>query len=161
MKIGIIADTHDNITNIKKAVNIFNQEKIDFLFHAGDFVSPFTAQEMKKIQCPFVGVFGNNDGDKLFLLNQFQKIGLIYPEPYKTDIDDKKIIMFHKNDIIADLAKSQVYDVIIYGHTHYKDLYKEGKTTVINPGECGGWLTGESTIAILNSTDLNVRIISL
>lgn len=161
MKIGIISDTHDNLHNIRKAVNVFNQEKIDFLFHAGDFVSPFTAREIKNINCPFIGVFGNNDGDKLFLTNQFKDIGAIYPEPYKTSIDDKKIIMFHKNDVIADLAKSHVYDVIIYGHTHHVDLYKEGKTTVINPGECGGWLTGKSTIAILESTDLNVRIINL
>jgi uncharacterized protein len=161
MKIGIIADTHDNLANIKKAVNVFNKEKIDLLFHAGDFVSPFTARELKKIQCPFVGVFGNNDGDKLFLTNQFKEIGPIYPEPYNTNVDGKKIIMFHKNDVISDLAKSQVYDVIIYGHTHQVDLYKEGKTIVINPGECGGWLTGESTIAILDSTNLNVRIIKL
>jgi len=161
MKVGIMADTHDNLPNIKKAVHIFNQEKIDLLFHAGDFVSPFTAREMRKIGCPFVGVFGNNDGDKLFLTNQFKDIGPIYPEPYKANIDGKNIIMFHKNDVIAELAKSQSYDVIIYGHTHHKDLYEEGKTTVINPGECGGWLTGKSTIAVLDSIDLNVRMINL
>jgi len=69
--------------------------------------------------------------------------------------------MFHKDDVISDLAKSQCYNVIIYGHTHKIDLYKEGKTTVINPGECGGWLTERSTIAILELTDLNVQIINL
>jgi len=161
MKIGIMSDTHDNLYNIKKAINIFNQEKIDYLFHAGDFVSPFTAREIKNIRCPFVGVFGNNDGDKLFLTNQFKNIGIIYPEPYKTNIEDKRFIMFHKDDVISDLAKSQCYNVIIYGHTHKIDLYKEGKTTVINPGECGGWLTERSTIAILELTDLNVQIINL
>ena len=161
MKIGIMADTHDNLVNTKKAINIFNQEKIDYLFHAGDFVSPFTAREIRNIRCPFAGVFGNNDGDKLFLTNQFKGIGPIYPEPYKISIEDKKFIMFHKDDIISDLAKSQAYDIIIYGHTHKVDLYKEEKTTVINPGECGGWLTGKSTIAILDSNDLNVQIINL
>lgn len=161
MKIGIIADTHDHLSNIEKAVNIFNQEKIDLLLHAGDFVSPFTARELKKIQCPFTGVFGNNDGDRLFLLNQFQQIGPIHPEPYKTTMDGKKIIMLHKNDVIEELAKSQSYDVIIYGHNHKSISYTEGKTTVINPGECGGWLTGKSTIAILDLTDSSVRIVNL
>ena len=161
MKIGIMADTHDNLPNIRKAVNIFNQEKIDLLFHAGDFVSPFTARELKNIKCPFTGVFGNNDGDRLFLLDKLQKIGPIFPEPYQTTINGKKFIMFHKNDVIADLAKSQMYDLIIYGHTHNVDIYKEGKTTVINPGECGGWLTGKSTVAILDLTDLSTRIINL
>lgn len=161
MKIGIMADSHDNLTNIKKAVEIFNIEKIDLLFHAGDFVSPFTAKEIKNIHCPFAGVFGNNDGDKPLLINRFQQIGPIYPEPYKTEIDGKKIIMFHKNEVIADLAKSQQYDLIIYGHTHKIDHYKEGKTTVINPGECGGWLTEKSTIAIIKLPDLQVRFIDL
>lgn len=161
MKIGIIADTHDNLPNIEKVVSIFNKEKIDLLLHAGDFVSPFTARELKNIQCPFTGVFGDNDGDRLFSLNQFQKIGSIYPEPYKTNIDEKKFIMFHKNDIIADLAKSQLYDIIICGHTPRVEIYKEGKTTVINPGECGGWLTGKSTVAILDLMDLSMCIINL
>jgi hypothetical protein len=161
MKIGIMADTHDNLPNIKKSVNLFNQEKVDLVFHAGDFVSPFTARELKNIKCPFTGVFGNNDGDRQFLLNQFKDIGPIYPEPYKTKIDGKEIIMFHKNDVINDLAKSQVYNVIIYGHTHQVDSFKEGKTTVINPGECGGWLTGESTIAILNTATLSADIIRI
>ncbi|MFA6620917.1 MAG: metallophosphoesterase [Candidatus Caldatribacteriota bacterium] len=161
MKIGIMSDTHDNLPNIKKAITIFNHEKIDYLFHTGDFVSPFTAREIKNIKCSFAGIFGNNDGDRLFLLNQFKDIGPIYPEPYKVSIENKKLIMFHKDDVISDLAKSQSYDVIIYGHTHKIDLYKNGKTTVINPGECGGWLTGKSTIAILKLTDLNVQIINL
>ena len=161
MKIGIIADTHDNLSNIRKAVNVFNQEEIDLLFHAGDFVSPFTAREFKKIQCPFSGVFGNNDGDKLFLTHQFKDIGSIYPEPYKTNIDGKKIIMFHKNDVIEDLAKSQNYDVIIYGHNHQKEINKLGKTLIINPGECSGWLTGKSTIVILDLANLRVRIVNL
>ena len=49
IKIGIIADTHDNLPNIEKAVETFNKGNIDLLFHAGDFVSPFTARGSKKI----------------------------------------------------------------------------------------------------------------
>ena len=161
MKIGIMADTHDNLNNIKKAVEVFNQEKIDLLLHSGDFVSPFTARELKYIRCSLVGVFGNNDGDRLFLLDQFQKIGSIYPEPYKATLEGKNIILFHKNDVIKELAKSQCYDVIIYGHNHQTEVKRVGKTLIINPGECGGWLTGKGTVAVLDLDDLNVRIINL
>jgi len=38
MKIGIITDKHDNLPNIKKAVEAFNMEKIDLLLYVGDFV---------------------------------------------------------------------------------------------------------------------------
>jgi len=35
MKIGIISDTHDNLPQIKKAVEIFNREKVELVLHAG------------------------------------------------------------------------------------------------------------------------------
>jgi len=161
MKIGIISDTHDNLPQIKKAVDIFNRGKVELILHAGDFVSPFTFLEFKNLNCPLKGVFGNNDGDKLYLLEKFKGIGEIYSAPYETIIDHKNIIMLHKEKLIDALAESQKYDVIIYGHTHRTDLHKIGKTLIINPGECGGWLSGKSTIALLDLTNLKAIIIDL
>jgi len=161
MKIGIISDTHDNLALIKKAVTFFNRKKVDLVLHAGDFVSPFTALEFKNLSCPLYGVFGNNDGDKLYLREKFKGIGEINPAPYETKIDHKNIIMLHKEKLIDALAESQKYEVIIYGHTHRTDLHKIGKTLIINPGECGGWLTGKSTIALLDLANLEAEIIKL
>jgi len=161
MKIGIIADTHDNLPQIKKAVEIFNQEKVELVLHAGDFVSPFTCLEFKNLNCPLKGVFGNNDGDKIYLQEKFKGIGELFPEPYKTNLNHKNIIMLHLEKLIDDLAESQKYEVIIYGHTHRTDLRKIGKTLIVNPGECGGWLTGKSTIALLDLEKLEANIINL
>jgi hypothetical protein len=161
MKIGIISDSHDNLPQIKKAVTFFNRKKVDLVLHAGDFVSPFTALEFKNLNCPLKGVFGNNDGDKLYLQEKFKGIGEIYPAPYETNIDHKNIIMLHEEGLIDALAESQKYEVIIYGHTHRTDLRKTGKTLIINPGECGGWLTGKSTIALLDLENLEAKIINL
>ena len=161
MKIGIISDTHDNMFQIKKAVEIFNREKVELVFHAGDFVSPFTFLEFKNLNCPLKGVFGNNDGDKLYLQEKFKEIGEIYPVPYETNIDHKNIIMMHKEKLIDALGESQKYEVIIYGHTHRIDLRKIGKTLIINPGECGGWLTGKSTIALLDLKTLEANIVEI
>jgi putative phosphoesterase len=161
MKIGIIADTHDNLPQIKKAVEIFNQEKVELVLHAGDFVSPFTYLEFKNLNCPLKGVFGNNDGDKIYLQEKFKGIGELFPEPYKTNINHKNIIMLHLEKLIDDLAESQKYEVIIYGHTHRTDLRKIGKTLIVNPGECGGWLSEKSTIALLDLEKLEAKIINL
>ncbi len=161
MKIGIISDTHDNLPQIKKAVEIFNREKVELVLHAGDFVSPFTSLEFENLNCPLKGVFGNNDGDKLFLLEKFKGIGDFYPETYQVNLYHKNIVMLHKNELVDALSESQKYDVIIYGHTHRSDLRKIGKTLIINPGECGGWLTGKSTIALLDMETLEAKIIKL
>ena len=161
MKIGIIADTHDNLPQIRKAVEIFNREKVELVLHAGDFVSPFTFLEFKNLNCPLKGVFGNNDGDKLYLQEKSTGIGELYPGSYQMNINHKNIIMLHQEELIDALAESQKYEVIIYGHTHRTDLRKVGKTIIINPGECGAWLTGKSTIALLDLTNLEAKIIDL
>ncbi len=88
-------------------------------------------------------------------------IGELYPAPYNVNINNKNVIILHKEKLIDALAESQKYDIIIYGHTHRTDLRKIGKTLIINPGECSGWLTGKSTIALLNLESLEAKIIEL
>ena len=161
MKIGIISDTHDNLPQIRKAVEVFNREKVELILHAGDFVSPFTFLEFKNLNCPFTGVFGNNDGDTLYLREKFKEIGELYPEPYNVNINSKNIIMLHKEKLVNALAESQKYNVIIYGHTHQTDLRKIRKTLIVNPGECGGWLSGKSTVALLDLESSEAKIINL
>ena len=48
MKIGVLSDTHDNLTNIRKAVEIFSKNGVEALIHGGDFCSPFTLAEFKQ-----------------------------------------------------------------------------------------------------------------
>jgi len=161
MKIGIISDTHDNLLQIKKAVTLFNREKVDLVLHAGDFTSPFTALGFKNLHSPFIGVFGNNDGDKLYLREKFKEIGKIFPPPYISLLNDQRTIMLHREKLIDALIESRKYNIIIYGHTHHVDLRKINNSLVINPGECGGWLTGVSTVALLQIKDLSAKIINL
>ncbi len=161
MKIGIISDTHDNLPKIKEAVEMFNQEKVQLVLHAGDYTSPFTSREFKNLNSPLKGVFGNNDGDKLLLQKYFVGIGEISSETYLTNLNQVSLIMLHKDELVDSLAESQKYDLIVYGHTHRPDLRRIGKTLIINPGEGGGWLSGKSTIAILNLKTLEARILEI
>ena len=34
MKIGIISDTHDDVTSTNKAINIFEENKVEIVIHA-------------------------------------------------------------------------------------------------------------------------------
>lgn len=51
-------------------------------------------------------------------------------------------------------------DVIIYGHTHKIDIRHE-EPMVINPGECCSWLTGRSTVVLLDCETLEAEVIDL
>src|SRR5512136_1142704 len=73
MLIGLISDTHDNIPLIEKAVSRLNQEKVELVLHAGDYVAPFVIQKFKALNCKLIGVFGNNDGDHELLRKRFSE----------------------------------------------------------------------------------------
>ena len=155
--VGIIADTHDNRRAIAKAVELFNQRGAGMVFHAGDFIAPFTADDFSRLKCKMMMVFGNNDGEKIGLYHTFSKLGKIGEGPKKCEYHGKRFILMHEPACIDELAASHQADVIIYGHTHEIDISK-GETLIINPGEGGGWLTGRATAALLDLTTMDVTI---
>ncbi|MFH1416224.1 MAG: metallophosphoesterase [Elusimicrobiota bacterium] len=147
--IGIISDTHDNLPVISKAVDLFNERKVELVLHAGDFVSPFTVRAFKSLNAPMTGVFGNNDGDRETLIKFFEGVAEISAGWKKIELGDKKIILTHRP--LPEVP--QDCDLYIYGHTH-EPVIENGSTIVVNPGECSGWLSGRCTVAI---ADLNKR----
>jgi putative phosphoesterase len=160
MKIGILADSHDNLPKIARAVEIFNAEGVGRVLHAGDFVSPITAGPFTGLNAPLVGVFGNNDGDRLYLTERFREIGTLHTGTYEWELGGVRGVLMHEPRSLDALIKSGHYDLIVYGHTHEIDV-REGKTLIVNPGECGGWLTGRATIAVLDLEEMDVRILDL
>lgn len=144
-----MSDSHDNMPLIAKAVALFNREKVDLVLHAGDFVSPFTNIEFRKLDAKMVAVFGNNDGDKPYLLRRFADIGEIQEDPRELELDGRKIALMHQPKFLEALVAAADYDLVVCGHTHKVDI-REGKPLIINPGETGGWLYGKSTVVTLD-----------
>lgn len=161
MKIGIISDTHDHLDNIKKAMELFKEEQISYLIHCGDFVAPFTLPLLSQLNIPFLGVFGNNDGERLLLRERAKDIGEIKVQPAFLELEGKKIVVMHELALQTALAKSGEFDVVLVGHTHKAEIIEEGRTLIINPGECCGWLTNRATIAVLDLSTMSARLIEL
>jgi len=160
MKIGILADTHDNISKTHKAVEIFNKNDIPITIHAGDMISPFTARIFSRLSGDFVAIFGNNDGDKNALEKTISTFGKIESPPMFFEIEELALCVIHDDSLIKPLMKKPAADIIIYGHLHEPKVVKD-KCLVVNPGECCGYLTGRSTIAILDTETLHVEILDL
>lgn len=171
MKIALISDTHDHMDNIKEFVNIFNDNEVDYIFHCGDFVSPFVARVLNKLNenVKFFGVRGNNDGDIIHLNRTFANLGKIQENHVIAEVDGLSILMLHGHaisvemiDAIAAIAK---YDLIFHGHYHeIRDEVVGEKTRVLNPGEACGYLTGKSTamlIKIGEQKKLEVELLEL
>ncbi len=156
-----MADSHDNLGAIKKAVRLFNEERCSLVVHAGDFVAPFAAREMQSLECPVRAVFGNCDGEKQGLEKAFQSLGEIREAPFSFKENDLNILVVHLNFSLKSYLSSGEYDVLVFAHTHKSEIRKKEGTLLINPGETGGWLSGKSTVALLDPKSLLAQIKTL
>ncbi len=157
MKIGIVSDTHDNIPAIEAAVELFNKRCVDFVLHLGDIVSPFCFDTFNRLKMDFLGVFGNNDGEWLYLEEKAKN--RLFKPPYEIELDNKSFILMHEPFGIEKLAKE--YDYCLYGHLHKIDIRKTKRGHIINPGELCGYLTGKKTLAILDTIKNETELITV
>lgn len=154
MQIGIISDSHDHHRNVMKAIEIFAGRRVQYVLHAGDIVAPFTAKAFAELKdAKFIAVYGNNDGEKLFLRHTIEGFGgEIHEYCYKGELAGRKVYMTHTHHNVEEIVASQQHDLLVYGHTHRRDIRVVGRTMVINPGESTDWITGAGHAIIL---DLN------
>ena len=75
--IGVMSDSHDNVTMIRRAVSLFKDAGCGLVIHAGDFIAPFAARKLAALGCPVKGVFGNSAREKLSLKKNRQAFGKI------------------------------------------------------------------------------------
>lgn len=163
MRIGIISDSHDHHANILKAIEIFNEHKVEYVLHAGDIVSPFAAKAFSNVNgAKFISVFGNCDGEKFYLKSTIEDFGgEIYEYIYTSRLNSKKIFMTHIPNTLDEVAGSGKFDLVIYGHTHKQDIRKLGNTLIINPGETTDWITENSAVVILELDDMHAEVVQL
>jgi len=163
--VGLIADTHDCLPMVDKTVKKLNRENVGLVLHAGDYVAPFVIPKFKELKAKLIGVFGNNDGDHELLKKRFSenKALEIHGNFAEITVDETKIALLHgdEEELLKTLINSKSFDVVVHGHTHKAEVYRKGKTLVVNPGEVCGYLTGKSTIALLDSSKGEAKIVEL
>jgi uncharacterized protein len=163
MKIGVISDSHDNLSNIRKAVEIFSTNGVEALIHGGDFCSPFTLAEFKPLSQKGVkmhAVFGNNDGDRVLLVRRGEGFCAFADGSLTVTLGGKRIVVLHYPDLAEDLFRLGAYDLVIYGHNH--TIRVEGREKkLLNPGTSAGYLAEKATVALVETEGMEVQIITL
>ena len=159
--IGILSDTHDNLTRVREAVRLFNDAGCDLVIHAGDFVAPFTVDELRNLRAPVKAVYGNCDGERAGLARAFQGVGEIREAPLTFLHGGRRFCVCHFDAPVRGYAASKSFDSVIYGHTHRPLVESRDGVLLINPGEAGGWLGGKSTVVLLDPAALTADLITL
>lgn len=165
MLIGVMSDTHDNILQAQQAVSFFNNEGVEQVLHAGDYIAPFMIDTLKDLEAPLAGVFGNNDGDRVLLEQKaaaFPRL-TIAGVFARLDAGGIRIALLHGHDrqLLQMLLSSRDLDLLVYGHTHLADIRRNGSLLIVNPGEVYGHLSGRSTVALVDTEKRAGRIVEI
>ncbi len=165
--IGVISDTHDDYKAIYRAGEVFRKAGVAAVVHAGDWTAPFSMLKMRRALGPGVPiytVFGNNDGDRYMAALRAREANVeVLGEAALLQLGGRRIGLYHGTaDILVEaMARSGMFDVVVYGHTHRIDVRRVNGTLVINPGEACGCASERKTAMLLNLNTLEVETIEL
>lgn len=118
MLIGVISDTHDNLPMIEKAVKKLNEENVQLVLHAGDYISPFVVPKFNMLKAKLIGGFGNNDGDHEFLRKRFSECSNceIHGRFAEINAEGFKIALLHGDDkgLLNALINCGGFDAVVH-----------------------------------------------
>lgn len=127
MKVLIMSDTHGVHKNLDRVLEL--ERPYEQILHMGDIEGDEDYIEAVA-GCPVAAVRGNND--------YFSQL----PQERIAEIAGKRILMTHGHyyyvaagvELLIKEAFGRGADMVMFGHTHYPMIRREGGLTVINPG---------------------------
>ncbi len=138
MKIAIISDIHDNLTNLNKCLDWCKENGIEVLICCGDITNletvSFMASNFKKdiyLVKGNCGLFQDNEIAQFNNINYLGRFGCI-------ELSGRKIGICHEPFFISKVKELGDCDIIFYGHTHKPWINDDNKVIEVNPGTLGG-----------------------
>jgi len=164
MRIGVVSDTHNNLRNVARIVEIFNAAGVERVVHTGDITQAKTLGILARLEAPLVGVYGNNDLERPTLEAASREHGFeLVDPPLRLAWAERRLVVVHDPlDLDAAGASAggeHAADVALHGHTHVHVCERRGATLVFNPGECAGHLRGRNQVGVLDLASLETEIL--
>jgi putative phosphoesterase len=159
LRIGVVSDTHNNLKNVNRIVELFNAAGVDRVIHTGDITQAKTLDVFAHLNAPMYGVFGNNDQEQESLRAAVQAHGFTFTDPpYELTWHDRRIVVVHDPlEFIPDQHAG--HDLALHGHTHLHRAELRDQQMIFNPGECAGHMRGYNAIGVVDLTDLSVELL--
>jgi len=165
MKITVLSDIHENFHNLILALQKIEEKKVEYIICLGDLMNSGIAKILAAQEVPSFLVWGNNDGEKVEIMNAAHREGSNLTVSLNTydflELGGKKIFISHYDNLAVPMAKSGLYDAVFYGHNHLKKNEKINNVHVVNPGELCAQKTGISSFAIYDTDANEIEMIEL
>ncbi|MBN1249653.1 MAG: metallophosphoesterase family protein [Anaerolineae bacterium] len=159
MRIGIIADTHNDQNLTQRALARLQQESIGTILHAGDVTSARLLQLFEGYDVWIAR--GNMDHDPALIPTAQALFGPGRLKAVHTlSLNGCNIAMVHNGESPSarELIKTKAYTYLIHGHTHHIRDERMLSTRIINPGAIGNtrWRRPSFAILDLGTDDLSI-----
>jgi putative phosphoesterase len=151
MRLGVFADSHDHLDNLKRAVAVFNQARCELIFFAGDFVSSIAIPPLRQLQAPVIACYGDNEGNRTGVAAGMRIVGILGDPPFGIRLaDGTRVLLTHMLSSLRGAGGE--FDICIYAHTHRADVhYDSAGRLIVNPGETSGWTSHAPSVAIVET----------
>lgn len=157
MLIGLITDTHDEPSSMRKAVDAFTERDVDWVIHCGDITTPPLIDLLSPLKDKTVyGVYGNCDTARDELQEAFEEVGELKGDIFPFTVDGLKYVAYHGTDAGIMMALSEDFGLVFHGHTHKREDKVVDSTRYINPGACQ-----DGSAAIFDTETQEVEFIDL
>ena len=141
MRIAVLSDSHDNISNLERLLP--RLQDAGMLIFCGDLCAPFSLETLARgFSGPVHVTLGNNDGDVYLLTRiaaRYPHVSLAVPCG-QIEVEGHKVAFVHEPLFAEGLAALGRFDAVFFGHSHQREVRKLGKTLLANPGEVMGRL---------------------
>ncbi|MFW5714308.1 MAG: metallophosphoesterase family protein [Brevefilum sp.] len=140
MKIGVMSDTHDNLSNTTTVLSTYRDQKIDTIVHCGDLTSPDMVSHFQGFRVIFTS--GNMDHTTGTIKKRLEKMrednfaGMVF----KGKLGGVPIAATHSHvdGKLMELVREGRFKWIFHGHTHEKRDEMVQGVRIVNPGALGG-----------------------
>jgi len=159
MRIGIVSDTHNNLKNVRRIVELFNAASVERVIHTGDISQAKTLDVLAELNAPMVGVFGNNDEERESLAAAIDRHGMQFVDPpLLLNWHNRSIVVVH-DPLELEGVQTPEQDLVLHGHTHRQRIEHLGEQLIFNPGECAGHMQGYNAIGVVDLETMTPEIL--
>lgn len=165
MKIAIISDIHENFHNLLRALEEMDKIGVEQILCLGDLMNAGVAKILAHHTIPTYLIWGNNDGEKVDIVKasyrENSQLTVSLNSYDFLELGGKDIFISHYDDLAKPMAESGRYDAVFFGHNHIASEEKVGHCHVVNPGEICAQKSGTATMAIYDTVDNTVDLVTL
>lgn len=159
MRIGVVSDTHDNLANVARIVELFDAAGVARVVHTGDITQAKTLHVLSRLHAPLVGVYGNNDRERDALEHAARLHGMaLVDPPLSLEIGGRALAVVHDPENLSPEILAR-HRIALHGHTHRRVLEERRGTLIFNPGECAGMMRGHNVVGVLDLVTLGVELL--